>query len=237
MENIVGLGCLWTVKERVILPISHKEIWHPVLTRKNTFTITGLTSLASAISGNYIPPLYLILASNYSIVEVTTAVADTSITLAAQVDQAGDTQLSLSIGLANQEVVTFTSVTLNIDSTATYALAAPMTYAHTSGEQVTRQPVTTDTMNNILGEFQYDPTNSPGTRATSIAGYSGGAGNWITQFYFVLGLANAYISDIGLTENPSIGSGTLHNHVVLGYDHSTSTTDIEIDGSLTLINL
>lgn len=235
--NNIGVGCIWTVKEKVTLPISHKEIWHPVLERKNTFTTDGLSSLASAISGNYIPPVYLILASNYATVAFTTAVAATSITLSSQVDQPGDTQIVLSIGLANQETVTFSSVVVSVDTTVTYTLTTPCVYVHNVGEQCARQAMAGDTMNNILGETEYDPANSPLTRATSMSGYSGGAGNWIIQFYFVLGQATMYISDIGLTENPAIGSGTLHNHVVLGYDHTSASSDVEIDGSLTLTNI
>jgi hypothetical protein len=80
--------------------------------------------------------------------------------------------------------------------------------------------------------------SSPGDTSVTldVAGYSGGAGNWVIQFYYIAQAATFYISDIALTDNITIGHGTLHNHCVLGYDHSAGTSDVEIDGSLTIAN-
>jgi hypothetical protein len=216
------------------LPISRRHKWEPVLRQKNTFTTSGLTSLASAISGNYVPPNYLILNNNTTTVVGGNSPGDTTVTLAARIDQTGDTQIVLSLGLANQEIATFSAVS---SVTGGYAYTvSPLVSSHAAGDMVTRQPTVNDTMSSINSEQQYDSTNAPNARLQSVAGYSGGPGNWVIQYYFVAQAAVCYISSVALTDTITIGQGTLHNHCVLGYDHTSGTTDVEIDGSLTLSN-
>lgn len=233
--SALRVNCIWTVKERLWLPISRREIWKPVLTQKNTFTTNGLTQLASAISGSYVAPNYLVLNKNTTGLTNNQSPGDTSVTLNSRIDQAGDTQIVLSLGLANQEVVTFSAVN-TVSGKYVYTLSSPLVSSHSAGDLVTRQPNANDTMSNITAEQQYDPTNAANSRLQSVAGYSAGPGNWVIQFYFVAQAAVFYISDIALADNITIGQGTLHNHCVLGYDHSAGTSDVEIDGSLTLTN-
>jgi hypothetical protein len=68
-------------------------------------------------------------------------------------------------------------------------------------------------------------------------GYSNGIGNWTIQFYLPGSTALANLMICGLSDSGTSGTGNLHNHFVLGYNHSNANNDVEIDGSITLFNL
>jgi hypothetical protein len=228
MKDSLNVSCTWTVKEK------RNGIYIPVLTRKNIFTNTGLTLLASAVSGGYVPPIYLSMDSSYTYLTATYAAGVTSIQTNTAIDQTGDTQLVLSAGLATQETVTFTGRTGT--GPYTYTLSSPTANAHNAGDWVARQPTVNDTISTIVSPIQYDSVNFPNLWPPSASGYSIGNGQWTIQFYLTLTQAVAVIMTIGLVDSQTIGQGNLHNHVVLGYDHTQQATDIEIDGNLTLTN-
>ncbi len=235
MLDTVQLRCVWTVKEREVLPISHKRVWVPRLERHNIFTNYGLSALASAISGGYLAPIYLAIENTTTTIQVAlTTSGATAVQVNARVDQPGDTQIALDIGTALQEVVTFTSVTTT--APFIYTLSTPTAYTHAASAYVVRQVVATDTITNIISEVQYDPVNAGGQRLSSSAGFSAGPGQWSIQFYYTATMATSYFATIGLCDSPLIGQGNLHNHLVLGYDHSGQTNDVQISGNLMLIN-
>lgn len=215
------LSCEWTIKENGIA----------VLQRKNVFTNYGLSALASALQGSYVAPVYLVLETSHTNIVGSVAIGATSVSLSSRIDQTGDTQLVLSAGTAAQETVTFSSV-----SGTTYTLSSPCTFAHANNDVAVRQVKQSDTLSNVLSELQYDAVNAPGQRLVSLAGYSTGVGQWTIQFYLTATMATGYIAAVGLTDNLTIGQGNLHNHVVLGYDHSSGANDVEIDGTLTITN-
>src|SRR5689334_14410922 len=99
----VTVKCRWTIKER------RGKLWVPVKQRYNLFTNDGLSQLASALSGGYVPPVYLVLEQNYSTTTAAYSAGATSIALLENVTITGDTQLVMEPGTANQEVVTFSS--------------------------------------------------------------------------------------------------------------------------------
>ena len=228
----VGVECLWTIRER------DRETGQIVTERqiKNVWTAFGLTALASAIGAAYTPPLYLVIESNYALLQLAYPSAGaTTILTDIRIDGATDTQIVLSPGLATQEVVTFSGVTGT--GPYTYTLSTPTVNAHSLSDPVCRQVYTGDDMTTVVNEIQYDSVNFAGLRAVSPGGYSGGIGNWTIQFYLTGTSALAYLMICGISDSNTIGAGNLHNHFILGYNHISATNDIEIDGSLTLSNI
>lgn len=218
------ISAVWTVKEKI------GGIYVPVLETRNIFTDYGRTALAHAIQGTYASPAWLALDTYNGALTATASAGATSVNLSQSVDLAGDTQLVLSPGKANQETVTFSSV-----SSAVYTLSTPLTQTHTIGDAVVRLPLATDTISTIRAEVIPDSVNNPTQRLGSSVGYSGGAGNWIAQFYMTGTQGLFYIASAGLVDTPIVSTGNLHNHFTLGYNH-TSGNDVEIDGSLTITN-
>ena len=92
-------------------------------------------------------------------------------------------------------------------------------------------------MTAIYSEQQYDSTNVPNARMQSVGGYSGGTANWVMQFFFTGAQALFYFATVGLADAATLGSGNLHNLLVLGYNHTGTTNDLELDVSLTLSNV
>lgn len=225
----VGFACIWTVKEK------QNGIYVPVLRRKNVITDYGLSSLAAAWNGTAIPPLYIILETLKTTVSASTIIGATSIQLAARVDQTGDTKIQLSIGTANEETATFSSVTGT--GPYTYTVTA-LTKAHTAADKCARAPQQSDTMTKVTSELSYD-LNTPNTRAPITASYSVSTGVYTYQFFFTGIQANGYLMSVGLADNANFAAGNLFAHLILNYDHTFVTTgsDVEIDATLTATNV
>lgn len=229
---MIGIEGTWRIRERdrqTGLIRAEREI-------KNLWTSYGLTALASAIGNAYSSPLYLVIESTYATLQQDyTTPGAPSIQTDVRVDQSLDTQVVLSPGLAAQEIIAFTAV--SGAGPYTYTLASPTINSHPLNDPVCRQVNTQDTMASVVGEVQFDPTYSPTQRAVSPGGYSNGTGNWTIQFYLPGPSALAYLMLCGLSDSGTIGMGNLHNHFVLGYNHTNANNDVEIDGSITLSNL
>jgi hypothetical protein len=221
--------CVWTIRERdgrTGLVVAQKRV-------HNLLTNYGLTALASGMMPS---TLYLAVENPGFTVDGTFSAGVTSISTSAPVHQSGDTQLVLSVGLSNQEMLTFSSSTTNIDGSCTYTLTSSSTQPHNNGEIACRNVSVTDTMTNVVSEQQYDSTNFPGQRLAQSSGYSGGVGNWVYQFYFIGPDIQTTLTLVGMTDNVNIGQGNLLNHFILGYIHNNPANDLEIDGSLTISN-
>lgn len=225
----VGIRCKWVVKEK------RGGIYVPVLERYNSFTNDGLTQLASAIQGGYVPPINLVIDNGGTTMHATANIGASSIQLEAQVELPGDTQLVLSAGLANQEVVTFSGPPTGTGP-FTYSLTAALTKAHIINELVARQINQNDTMTSVTSEVEYDPAGAPGQRVQSSVGFSGGTGMWTIQFYIPGGQALTTFTYLGLSDSNTIGQGLLHSHLVNGYVHNAGF-DVEVDGNLSLENI
>jgi hypothetical protein len=226
----VKVVCMWQVKEKD----PKTGLYLPVLTRKNIFTNYGLTALAEAISGTYTAPIYLEIENNGTGITNVGGIASsaTSCTAAADVLEAGDNTLILGVGTVNQETVT--SVVVTGTGPYTYTFAA-CTKSHAQNDPICRVPLAGDTVSSLQSEWQYDATNNPNQRMAATSGYSTGTGVWVAQFYYNGAQAIGNITTIGLCDSITVGGGNLHNHVALGYVHASSN-DVEIDGTLTLIN-
>jgi hypothetical protein len=228
-EETIKVRCKWEVKER-----RPSGLYEVVLTRYNTWTNYGLTALATAISGTYTAPIYLELEDNGTGITNAGGIAAsaTSCTAADNILEGGDNTLILGVGTANQETVTGASVAGTGPYTYTFAAC---TKSHANGAPICRVPLASDTLASLQSEWQYDSVNNPNQRLASTAGFSTGAGVWVVQFYYngAQGLGN--MTTIGLCDDQTVGAGNLHNHVALGYVHSSSN-DVEIDGTLTLVN-
>lgn len=229
----IGIIGEWTWRERERksgLIVAEK-------TFRNKLTTYGLTALGSAISGAYTPPLWLAVENSYSLLTSAVSIGATSVSLATDVHQAGDTQITLGAGQANQETVTFTSVTGT--GPFVYALSTPLTFNHTAADPdwVVRTPQESDATSNLAGEVQYDATNFPNQRMVSPGGYSPGSKQWTVQFFFPGPLLVGYIMNCGLVDNVTVGAGNLHNHFTLGIHHTNTANDQEIDGVFTFSNV
>jgi hypothetical protein len=220
----LGVSCTWTVREG----------GHVVAQARNVWTDVGLSNLAAAISGGYSAPIYLVIDAGGTALSADVPLGGTSVTTDAPVDLSGDTQLVLNPGGPTQEVVTF-SGTPTGNGPYTYTLTAGTLFSHTAGETVVRQVRNTDDMTTVTNEQQYDAALATGLRMPAVAGYSQGVGNWIMQFYFTGTQALVNFNTVGLSDNPNVGQGLLHDHAVLGYQH-TGGNDVEIDVSITLTN-
>ena len=232
MQPRLNTSFIWTVKERD----PETGLFIPKLTRKNIQTNYGMTAYAGAFQGTYTPPIYMVIDGwNPSI----SSLSGTTLTLSAtrQPTLASDSQLVLSIGTGTQEVVTFTSGPSQNENLWTYVLSAAPSLSHNVGDICVRNPTATDTMTAIYSEQQYDSTNVPNARMQSVGGYSGGTANWVMQFFFTGAQALFYFATVGLADAATLGSGNLHNLLVLGYNHTGTTNDLELDVSLTLSNV
>lgn len=223
--STISVLCVWTVKEN----------GRVVRRAKNIFTNYGLSSLASAVGGGYVPPYYLVIDSDKTVLSNNYSAGATSIQTAARKDISGDTQLVINPGGGTQETVTFSAVTGS--GPYTYTLTAGLANNHNSGETVLRQTAAADTLTSVISEVQYDATNAPNQRVLASAGYSTGSGNFTLQFYITAAQAQAVFNTVGLSEKLTVGQGNLHDHAVLGYDHTAGTNDVEIDVSITLTNV
>lgn len=232
--STVGVKGEWTLRERdrrTGLIIVEKTI-------KNIWTSYGLTALATALTTPYTPPQYLVIESFYSSLYAPSNPGDTVVNVVNPGPTLlNDTQLVLSPGLASQETVTFTSAVDSGSGYTIYTVSGTVQKAHAVSDPVCRQPVLGDSMSSVTNEQQYDAVNAPNTRTASPSGYSGGIGNGVIQFYLPGPSAQCYIMLCGLSDSPTIGQGNLHNHFVLGFNHTSVTTDVEIDGSITLANM
>jgi hypothetical protein len=231
LPDIIGVGCVWTIRERQRrsgILVSERRV-------KNIWTNYGLGALAGcALSPTN---LYLAVESPGTTVQYTVSSGASSIVTSAQVHQTGDTQIVASVGLSNQETLSFSSAVVNSDSTCTYTLSVNTTQPHSAGDPASRQVNSTDTVSNLVSEQQYDSVNFPNQRIPVASGYSGGTGNYIFQFYYPGPTAQFLFLTVGMCDTPTIGQGNLLNHFVLGYLHNSTTNDLEIDGSLTLSNI
>lgn len=191
----------------------------------------GMTALAAAVQGGYLPPLYLVLMNNGSTMFATANAGVTSIQTNQAVHLTGDTQIVLSPGLSTQETVTWTGVSGT--GPYTYTLSAATTQNHPAGDPVCRLPLSTDTMASVVNEVAYDSTNFPNLRLASVAGYSTGNGQWTMQFYYTGIQASTYIMTVGLSDSATIGQGNLHAQLIIATDHTfqnvSTASDIEID--------
>jgi hypothetical protein len=224
---------IWTVKERD----PKTGLFVPVLRKKNVQTQYGLTAYAGAFQGGYVPPVYMVIDAYKPTYASGSSGTTLKIASTSQPTVSGDTQIVLSIGTANQEVVTFTGTPTLSSGVYTYTLTASPIHSHTIGDVCVRNPLATDGMAEIFDEQQYDSTNAPNARMQSIGGYSGGSANWVMQFFFASNQAVCYFSNVGLADSVTVGQPNLHNLVVLGLDHTGNTNDLELDISLTLSNV
>lgn len=219
----------WTIKERV------GGRWRRVWTGTNVMTDYGLTALASAFGGEYTAPVYLVIDNYSGQIQNSGGVAAgaTSVTLNKRIDSAGDTQIVLGVGTANEEVVSFSAVTGS--GPYIYTVSAT-TNSHVQNEYCVRNPRQSDTLASIQSEVQYAPTVFPGKRTQRIGlGYSSGIGNHVMSFFITGAQAAGRWESLGTADSDTVGSGNLHNHLVSGYDHS-SGNDTQIDISLTISN-
>ena len=224
---------VWTLKERD----PKTGLYIPRLQRKNVETNFGITAYAGAFQGSYTAPVFLVIdgwAPQYA-----TGSGGTTLVLSAsrQPTLNGDTQIILSLGTANQETVTATGNPTQNGTLWTYTLTAAPGNAHSIGDICVRTPLATDTMSAIFSEVPYDSTNFPNQRMQSVGGYSGGTANWVMQFFYTGTQAVTYFATVGLADSITIGQGNLHNLLPLGFNHTGTTNDLELDVSLTLSNV
>ena len=230
----VKVGALWVIRERLVYPISHRARWVEVARKHNLLTDHGLTNLAAAFGGTYQNPIYLVLDNKAGQIQNagTLSIGATSVTLDVRVDEAGDTQIVLGNGTANEETVSFSAVSGSGPYVYTIG-ATTKTHAHL--DYCSRAPKQGDTISAIQAEVQYDATNFPGKRLKSSGFYSSGTGNGTMQFFITGNQAITRWESLGTSENISVGAGNLHNHLVIGYDHTTGN-DAQLDISLTITN-
>ena len=226
MKTALVASVHWVLKERV------DGLWVPKVQTKNLLTSYGLTAFASAPSGTYMPPVYLVIETTKTTFSNLFAAGVTSITTAGDPTLVGDTQLVLDPNTATQETVTFSAKSGT--GPYTWTLTAPTTYSHNSGAFVVRAPTVNDTLASVIAEAQFDPTYSPNGRQLQTASYSPGAGQNTMQFFLAgIQATNVYFAHVGLADAKTIGQGNLHNYAAFGYNHN-NTNDIEIDITWTL---
>lgn len=233
MHEPIRVACYWELRERdpkTGLIVARRRA-------KNVMTNDGLSALASAWQGTYAnPPLYMVFEGKRGLIVGDTPAGSTQVTLDTQIDLAGDTQIILSPRQVYKETVGFSSVTFD-GTNYIYTFTAPTTSNHFNGEGAVRQVYATDTMLSVQSEAQYDPTNFPGQRGQSIGGFSPAAGEWTMQFFFSSTQCIFSTYNAGLSDNPAVGSGLLHNHVLFPITGRVSgAADLEIDVTLTLSN-
>jgi hypothetical protein len=212
---------LWVVKER------RSGLWIVQHTMYNKITNFGLTAFASAPSGSYIAPIYLVIDNANTTMANTYLAGVSSVQTVGDPTVAGDTQLDLSVGLASQETVTFSSKSGT--GPFTWTLSANTVNSHSSGDPVVRTPTAADTVASVLGESQYDPVYFVNSREPITSAFSPATGQNTSQ-YFIAGIqaTNLFFAHVGLADSLTIGTGNLHNYASLGYNHN-NTNDVEID--------
>lgn len=221
MQNSIGVSVIWYIKER------QSGVWVTVLRKKNALTTYGLTAFSGGPTGAYALPQYLVIEQTKTQFTSGYAAGVSSIVTSGDPTIGGDTKLVLGVGQVGQETVTFSSKSGT--GPYTWTLSAPTVNPHSSGDYVTREVRSADTMSSVVSEAQYDPTFAPGKRLLMSASYSPGTGQSTMQFFFSgLQATSIYFAHVGLADNNTIGSGNLHNYAALGYNHN-NTNDVEID--------
>jgi hypothetical protein len=219
----VEVAVHWRVKEQ------QNGLWVAVKEFKNLVTDFGLTAFAAAPAGTYTPPIYLVIDTAYTTMYAQANAGTNQVQLTNDPTVAGDNQLVLSVGLAAQETVTFTSKSGS--NPVTFTLSANLVNTHLLGDPVVRAVTSSDTMASVLSEAQYDPTYNAGNRLAMTANYSPGTGQNTMQFFMSGTTAtNLFFAHVGLADQQAIGAvnANLHNYAALGYNHN-STNDLEID--------
>lgn len=223
IENKLKVAVGWLVKERN--PVS--GLWEPKLHRYNLLTTYGLTAFASAPSGGYLAPVYLVIDQSNTTLSSNYSPGATSIQTAADPTIVGDTQLVLSVGQVTQETVTFSAKSGS--GPYTFTLTGSTANSHSSGDFVVRAVTTGDTLSSVLSEAQFDPTYFSGQRLLQTANYSPASGQNTMQFFFAgIQATNLFFAHVGLADSVTIGQGNLHNYASFGYNHN-NTNDVEID--------
>jgi hypothetical protein len=227
--NRVRAGVRWVVKE------NRAGIWVPVVDTHNLLTNFGMTAFAAAPSGNYIPPIYLVIETTKVQMYSSSLVGDTVVQLTGNPTIVGDSNIVLSVGQAAEETVPFNTIS-GTSSPFNVSLASTLAFAHAAGDFVVRAPTLSDTIASVLSEAQYDPTFNPGNRMAMASSFSPGLGQNTEQF-FISGLTatNLYLAHVGLTDQQVIGSpaSNLHNYAAFGYNHN-NVFDLEIDVTYTV---
>src|SRR5262249_27627366 len=155
--------------------------------------------------GGYTPPLYMVIDTDSTYLQVGASLGATSIQTHDRKDITGDTQLVIAPGTVVQETVTFSGAPTG-SGPYTYTTSA-LVYNHNANEKVLRAPRASDDLTTVLLEAQYDATNAPGKRLQATTGYSAGAGNWTSQFYFTGAQALVVFNTLGISENANVGAG------------------------------
>lgn len=231
----IRVEAIWTIKERQVTPISHREVWVPVYQDHNLFTNDGLTQLAANFSGAPNPPQYLVIDNWAAQVQNVGGItsASTSVSLDKIIDKPGDTQIVLSPNTGNEETRTFSA--RSGTGPYTYTIAAG-TKSHAQNDYAIRAAKITDVIATIQAEVQYSPVAFPGKRSKQMGFFSSGNGNGTMQFYLTGSQANVRFQSLGLSESDTVGAGLLHSHLTSGYDHTATGTDVEVDVSITITN-
>lgn len=227
MRDSIGVSVEWVVKER------RGGLWVPVLRAKNLVTTYGLTQLASVWNGQYVAPQWLAVDTDGATINTQVNPGGTSVVVNKRVDIAGDTQIWLSPGQPAAEKLPFSGVTGTGPYTYTLSTAAANT--HPVNDWVQRAVAAGDGLATLVSEGQYDSIGAPNQRMQCLPGFTPGNGQWTLQFYFTGTQAIFHFNTLALMDSPSVGSGNMHNHFVLGYNH-TAGTDVEVDGTLTMTN-
>jgi hypothetical protein len=224
----IKVGVAWEIKER------RSGVWVAVRAFHNLVTNFGITAYALAPSGLYTPPTFLVIDTASTSMSTQGNVGDSSVQLYNNPTVGGDTQLVLSVGLAAQETVNFSSVSGS--GPYTFTLTGNLVNVHPMNDPVVRGVTAADTMSSVLAEAQYDPTYAPGNRAALTAAYSPATAQGTMQFFMSGTTAtNLYFAHVGLADQQVIGNPAtnLHNYAALGYNHN-NTNDLEIDVTYTL---
>ncbi len=224
----LGVKVHWTVKER------QSGAWVVMHEFDNLVTDYGLTALSGAPSNIYTPPIYLVIETSKTTMSSQANSGTASAVLVADPTIAGDTRLVLSVGLATEEVVTFSSKSGT--GPYTFTLAGNLAFTHPVADPVVREVANGDSMSAVLAEAQYDPTFDPNNRSVLASSFSPGIGQTTSQFFLAgITATNLFFAHVGMADARPVGSssGHLHNYAHLGYSH-TNTNDIEIDVAWTL---
>lgn len=221
LKHTAQVDVLWVIKER------KSGLWVVEQAVYNKITNFGLTAFASAPSGTYNAPIYLVIDTASTTMANTYLAGVSSIQTTADPTVSGDTQLDLGVGLASQETVTFSSKSGT--GPFTFALTALTVNGHSVDDPVVRTPAAGDTIASVLSEGQYDSTYFAGKREPITSSFSPATGQNTSQ-YFIAGTqaTNLFFAHVGLADSISIGGGNLHNYTSLGYNHN-NTNDVEID--------
>lgn len=215
----------WTIRESGIVV---RRGW-------NTLTDTGLTQIAKGWAGQGSAPLYLVIDSYKAAIQNVggISIGATSVQLDTDPTKAGDTSLILGVGSANQETVTWSAKSGS--GPYTFTIGAT-TKTHAQNDWVVRTPLQSDVLTDIKSEVQYDAGAAPNKRMkASGVGFSQGTGNYTIQFFLTGSQALANWVTLGLSDTDTVGAGLLHNHLAMGFAHS-SGVDVELDISLTISN-